>query len=97
MSFFRNRLAYSSPAPAEIAATTRPRPINRPRLSTTFRFDAAASGPGVGGTIVCVAYSPVIRAMDMATRETLALSARAFLSELRMMKPESQNTGMDTM
>jgi hypothetical protein len=33
----------------------------------------------------------------MATSETLARSAIAFFSELRITKPESQNTGIETM
>jgi len=97
MSFFRNRLAQSSAAPAETVAAMSPKPMIRPSWSMMPRFPAAASGPGVGGTKVCVAYRPVIRAMVIATSETLARTAMAFFRELRMTKPESQNTGTDTM
>ena len=58
---------------------------------------AAPMGPGVGGTIVWVAYRPRLSAMALAARETLALRDKALASGARMTKPESQNTGMLTM
>ena len=48
--------ATSSPAPAAGSATTKPTRTIVPR--STPKVPATASGPGVGGTSVCVAPAP---------------------------------------
>ena len=58
--------------------------ITSPRLSARPRLPAAAMGPGVGGTKLCVAYSPVASATLMAMEETFRRFASVSFSELRM-------------
>src|SRR5690606_41739476 len=89
------RLAQSMPAMAVMKATTRPTSMTRPRLDSSPRLPAAAMGPGVGGTKVWVAYSPVARATLMATTETSMRAARAVFDALGMTEAETQDTGME--
>lgn len=77
-------MAQSSPASAVTAATSRPTAITNPSDCSRPRLPAAAIGPGVGGTKVWVAYSPVASATLMATTDTFMRAASAFFSELRM-------------
>ena len=57
---------------------------------------AAAIGPGVGGIKTCEIKSPELRANVMATAETAVRRTSALRMGLRITKPESQNTGMET-
>lgn len=67
-----------------------------PKYPSAPIFPAAAIGPGVGGTSVCVAYKPFASATDMEATATFARLANAFLKLDKLTKPESQKTGMDT-
>ena len=67
-----------------------------PRLFANPRLPAAAIGPGVGGINVWEAYSPVERATAMAVTLVWAFLVTDFLMALSIIKPESQNTGMET-
>src|SRR5699024_1123421 len=57
---------------------------------------AAAIGPGVGGTKLCVANKPVARATASEATATLARLAKAFFKEDKIIYPESQKTGILT-
>ena len=74
-------------------ATIRPMKITIPR--SACRLLAAAMGPGVGGTNVCVAYNPVDSAVAMTAMETPDFFDNDLFRADRMTKPESQNTGID--
>ncbi len=81
------------PAIAATAATAKP-------SSNTFvrsapRMPAAATGPGVGGTSVCVASKPSAKAIEVAAILTPALRLSVLLSVERRIKPLSQKTGID--
>lgn len=77
-------------------AVIRPIKMTVPKYPSAPIFLAAAIGPGVGGTSVCVAYKPVASATDMEATATFARLANAFLKLDKITKPESQKTGMDT-
>lgn len=66
------------------------------RCSLMLRLAAAASGPGVGGTSTCVVYSPEDNANDSCAGLTDACVAIEGINLDRIIKPESQNTGMPT-
>ena len=62
---------------------------------SAFRLLAAAIGPGVGGTNVCVADRPVDSAVAMTAIETPDFFDSDLFNADRMTKPESQNTGIE--
>jgi len=78
---------------AGIAAIS-PYTITIPRLAPVI--PAAAMGPGVGGTMVWVAYRPVARAIAMTAIELPDSLAKALFNGVKITYPESQNTGMET-
>src|SRR5690625_653841 len=67
-----------------------------PKYFSAPILPAAAIGPGVGGTNVCVAYKPVANAIETEATATFACLAIAFFKEDKITKPESQKTGILT-
>lgn len=75
-------------------ASTSPQKISEPTL--TSKIPATPTGPGVGGTIVCVMTRPHARAMPIDTMDFRVSEEIALASGVRMMKPESQKIGIET-
>jgi hypothetical protein len=88
------KVANSQPTTSAHRLTSKPHIIVSPKSAPMM--PAAATGPGVGGTMVWVAYSPRLSAIALAARVMPALRASAFISGDSSTKPESQNTGMET-
>ncbi len=59
-------------------------------------IDAAANGPGVGGTKTCVAYNPAARDVPSTASDIPVFLFIALFNVDRITYPESQNTGIDT-
>lgn len=76
--------------------TSTPRPMTSRKLSPRPSVLVAAIGPGVGGMNTCDVYRPADSATVMATDEDAVRWASARRIGLRMTKPESQKTGIDT-
>ena len=76
--------------------TTKPTKITSPTESVRFKFPAAERGPGVGGTSVCVAKSPPERAIAIVPSGRFTFFATILLSFAKIIKPESQKTGIPT-
>lgn len=94
--FFANLLANQVDRNKLGIDTTSPTMITKPIESDIFKLPAADKGPGVGGTNVCVAKSPPESPIAMVPSGTLDFLATILLSLDRMMKPESQKTGIPT-
>src|SRR5699024_10930660 len=95
--FLVNFIAQKYPANIVINETKEPNNITQiSPVASMPTLPAAASGPGVGGTKVCVAYEPVAR----EARETITLIfdffATVLLCEDNITYPESQKTGIET-
>lgn len=76
--------------------TMSPTMITKPMESEIFKLPAADKGPGVGGTSVWVAKSPPESPMAIVPSGILDFFATILLSFERIIKPESQKTGMPT-
>jgi hypothetical protein len=59
------------------------------------RLAAAANGPGVGGTNVCVVYNPEASANESCA-ELVDDEANAGINRDKIINPESQKTGIPT-
>ena len=77
-------------------APTIPINITKPKSLPAPTLDAAASGPGVGGTSVCVVYNPEDSANVYEAGAVAVFIAKDGISLERIIKPESQKTGIPT-
>src|SRR5699024_1062326 len=92
-----NFIAQKYPANIVINETKDPNKITHiSPVGSIPTLPAAAIGPGVGGTNVCDAYNPVAKETDGTITFVFDFLATALLNEDSMTKPESQNTGIET-
>ena len=76
-----------------------PHRMNMPRSTLrplSWKVPTTASGPGVGGTMKWVMYSPIPRIPPSQTMDFLVRRENSLAREDRITKPESQKTGMET-
>ena len=73
-----------------------PTPMTMSRLFSMPRRPAAAMGPGVGGMNTCEMYRPLESATVSMTLEAAVRCTMALRMGFKMTKPESQNTGIET-
>ena len=95
LSFFDKYWPYNPPQKDNIKANTPPQIINRNKFSRA-KFDAAAKGPGVGGTRTWGAKRPVDNATLSPTNDVFVCLDNVLLIFDKITKAASQKTGIET-
>ena len=88
--------AYRMPAMSGMMDASTPMLMTSSRSSDRPSEPAAAMGPGVGGMNTCEMYRPADRHTVSMTELAAVRLTMALRMGFRMTKPESQNTGMET-